>query len=178
MVILVSGGSGSGKSEYAENRCMQLEKEQKLYIATMEAYDEESRNRIIRHRRLRSGKRFDTLECYTHLEDADIPEGQTVLLECISNLTANEMFSRPGRKEDTADVILSGIERLVRQAGNVVIVTNQVFSDGVSYAPETVRYLRTMARVNSAVACLADEVVEVVHGIPVFLKRKSAEERE
>lgn len=178
MVILIMGGSGSGKSEYAENRCVQLEEGQKVYIATMEVYDEESRSRVDRHRRLRCGKGFDTLECYTHLEEADIPGGQTVLLECMSNLVANEMFSRPGRKEETADIIFAGIERLVRQAENVVIVTNQVFSDGIAYAPETERYLRTLAQVNAAIACLADEVVEVVHGIPVFLKRKSAEERE
>ena len=178
MVILVIGGSGSGKSEYAENRCMQLEENQKLYIATMEAYDEESRARVARHRRQRMGKGFDTLECYTHLEDAEIPEGKTVLLECVSNLTANEMFSRQGRKEDTADVILAGIKRLVREAGRVIIVTNQAFSDGIAYSPETERYLRMLAWVNSSIARLADEVVEVVHGIPVFLKRKSAEERE
>lgn len=178
MVILVLGGSGSGKSEYAENRCMQLEEGQKLYIATMEAYDEESRARVARHRRMRSGKGFDTLECYTHLEEADIPEGQTVLLECLSNLTANEMFSPSGRKENTADIILAGMGKLVRKAGNVVIVTNQVFSDGIVYAPETEHYLRTLAQLNASISRFADEVVEVIHGIPVFLKGKSGEERE
>ena len=61
MVILVIGGSGSGKSEYAEGRCVQLNTKEKLYIATMEPFGEESLARIARHRRLRQGKGFDTL---------------------------------------------------------------------------------------------------------------------
>ena len=177
MVILVIGGSGSGKSEYAEGRCVQLNMKEKLYIATMEPFGEESLTRIARHRRLRQGKGFDTLDCYTHLEEAKIPAGSTVLLECMSNLAANEMFSPAGRKEDTAAIILSGVHRLIRQAEHVVIVTNQVFSDGLSYSPETESYLVVLARVNEEIARIADEVVEVVHGIPVFLKKGESEGR-
>ena len=56
MVILVIGGSGSGKSEYAESRCMQFCQGEKLYIATMEPYGKEGQARIARHHRLRQGR--------------------------------------------------------------------------------------------------------------------------
>ena len=45
---------------------------------------------------MRRQKQFSTLECYTGLKTADIPEDSVVLLECMSNLTANEMYQEGG----------------------------------------------------------------------------------
>ena len=54
MVVFITGGSGSGKSEYAEQRAVALREKEKaselIYIATMEAQDAESKKRIERHR--------------------------------------------------------------------------------------------------------------------------------
>lgn len=75
MIVLVIGGSGSGKSEFAENICMELPAEEKRYIATMQAFDEESRARIAKHRKARSGKGFETIEQGTHLETVCLPGG-------------------------------------------------------------------------------------------------------
>jgi adenosylcobinamide kinase/adenosylcobinamide-phosphate guanylyltransferase len=174
MIVLVIGGSGSGKSEYAEGRCVAFDSEKKLYIATMEPYDAESFRRIERHQKMRSQKNFDTLECYTHLEEVTVPKGCTVLLECMSNLVANEMFSENGRKNDAPQMIFDGIVNISRQAKHVVIVTNQVFSDGITYDAGTDAYLRMMAEVNNRIGAIADEVVEVVHGIPLFIKGESS----
>ena len=106
MIILVTGGSGSGKSEFAENCCMKLPAVEKRYSATMQAYDEESRARIRKHQNARSGKGFSTVEQGTHLEDVSLPKGCTALLECMSNLVANEMFAPEGRSEGCKEVIL------------------------------------------------------------------------
>lgn len=73
MIVLVIGGSGSGKSEFAETICMELPAEKKCYIATMQAFDEESRARIAKHRKARSGKGFETIEQGTHLEAVCLP---------------------------------------------------------------------------------------------------------
>ena len=89
MIVLVIGGSGSGKSEFAETICMELPAEEKCYIATMQAFDDESRARIAKHRKARSGKGFETIEQGTHLEAVCLPGGCTALLECMSNLVAN-----------------------------------------------------------------------------------------
>ncbi|MCD7980854.1 MAG: bifunctional adenosylcobinamide kinase/adenosylcobinamide-phosphate guanylyltransferase [Clostridiales bacterium] len=174
MLILVIGGSGSGKSEYAERRCMELDNGQKLYLATMDADDKESRERIARHRQLRSGKGFDTQQCPTHPEQAALPPGKTVLLECLSNLTANEMFSPAGRGDASqiAAAILSFVRDTTKKQKHLVVVTNQVFSDGISYGSETDRYMRCLAQINVGIAALADEVTEVVHGIPLRIKGK------
>ncbi len=170
MILLVTGGSGSGKSEYAESRCMELNTGKMLYVATMEPFGEEGEHRIARHRKLRAGKGFETLECYTHLEDADIPAGAVVLMECLSNLLANEMFSETGRKGNVVGVVMEGIHHLAEKAEHLIVVTNDVFSDGITYDDSTIRYQRCLAQANALVATLADEVVEVVAGIPIRVK--------
>lgn len=167
---MVIGGSGSGKSEYAESRCVQFGSEKKLYIATMEPFGAEGAARIERHRKLRQGKGFETLECYTHLEEAEIPQSGTILLECMSNLAANEMFSPQGRPEQMESLILQGVSRLRERAEHVVIVTNEVFSDGIVYDPMTMEYIRHLGVINQRIAQMADEVYEVVHGIPICIK--------
>ena len=69
MIHLVTGGSGSGKSEYAENWLTGRNKKDGtyIYIATMQPYTEETMKKIERHHRLRAGKGFRTLEKYTDL---------------------------------------------------------------------------------------------------------------
>ncbi len=169
---LILGGSGSGKSAFAENLAVSLARKGAplLYIATMAADDSESRRRIARHRRLRAGKGFFTLEKYTRLEEVQLPAGATVLLECLSNLAANEMFSPEGRGKQAAQAMEEGLARLAGQAENLIVVSNDVFGDGTCYPGETEEYRQALAKVNQALADRFPLTVELVHGIPVYWK--------
>ncbi len=167
---LITGGSGSGKSAYAEAQILALNGECRVYLATMYPYDEESRQRIARHRKMRAEKNFTTVECYRDLEKTEIPEHADVLLECMSNLTANEMFWPEGAGSDTEEQILRGVEWLCRKARNLVIVSNEIFSDGCEYDSGTKEYQRTLGKINCRLAELADRVTEVVYGIPLEVK--------
>ena len=62
MITLIYGGSSSGKSAYAEDYVCQSDCKNRYYLATMQADDSESLERIERHRSLRYGKDFITLE--------------------------------------------------------------------------------------------------------------------
>ena len=63
MFLVVTGGSGSGKSAYAEKRVASFGSHLKrYYLATMENCDEESEKRIQRHRAMRADKGFETIE--------------------------------------------------------------------------------------------------------------------
>ena len=163
MMVLVTGASASGKSRWAENRLMEFGRE-RVYAATMIPWDAECRERIKRHRKMREKKQFVTVECPLDLKKLDGIQGKDVLLECLSNLTANEMY-----REDKEAV--SGTLKIRREAANFVVVTNEVFSDGETYSEETKEYMERLGRLNRDIAALADEAVEVVCGIPVFLKR-------
>ena len=193
MITLVTGGSGSGKSAYAESLLSSCEGI-KYYIANMQIYDAEGEKKVERHRKLRAGKRFLTIEspmnvgkiefaCAGEAEQAQYrqeaerkvqgsSEKKSALLECMSNLTANEMFTKDGIKsaEEVVGKIVSEMQILSQKLDNLVIVTNNVFEDGVIYDAGTMEYLKALGRINAALARLADRVAEVVVGIPVELK--------
>lgn len=197
MIHLVTGGSGSGKSEYGEGLILDIPDGERFYIATMEPSGREAERRIARHRKLRAGKGFLTIERPRDLGGLILPgEGRkNVLLECVSNLAANEMFgggacgsaesagetgacglaepaqeTGPDRLAELARRIVSDIRSLARQADHLVIVTNQVGEDGCCYDRETRTYIALVGRVNQELAKLADQVTEVVFGIPVIVK--------
>ena len=165
MIVLVTGGSGCGKSTWAEKLVSSLPNEKRVYIATMQVYDEESIRRVSRHRAQRADKGFTTIECEKDLASAQVEEGSIVLLEDLVNLMANEMF-------DGGDVsrIVPALGKLAKKCRHLVMVTNDVFSDGIDYAESTQEYLRKLSDINRQAAELADTVVEVVYSIPVCVK--------
>ena len=178
MMILVIGGSGSGKSSYAEEATCSVSEEvmKKYYLATMQIFDEEGQKKVERHRKLRSGKGFLTIEQPTEigrsLEKMDAGK-KTVLLECISNLTANEMFAgeNPKLEMQVVQSVISGLEKIKENTTNLVVVSNNVFEDGIVYDQTTMDYIHAMGEINQRLAAIADQVVEVVAGIPVVIKQ-------
>ena len=168
MLTLVTGGSKCGKSSYAEKILDDFPGE-KLYIATMIPYGDEAAAAIMRHHKMREGKGFSTIECDRELEARFIPDGCGVLLECIGNLCANEMFTPDGIRNPVSP-ILRGISHLCDHAAQVVAVTNEVGEDGITYTPETMDYIRYIAEINAAIADRADTVIECVVGIPLVVK--------
>ncbi len=175
MLYVVIGGSGSGKSEFAENFAVKKYNESfsgKLYYAAaMIPYDDECCKRIEKHRAMRSKKGFETIECYTDIGGLRLCENDVVLIECMSNLLANEMYSEKGRKcENIESVILNDVESVVKKAGCAVVVTNEVFSDNISYDSESVKYISKLGYINRKMAEMAEGVTEVVCGIAVECK--------
>ena len=184
MTVLVIGGSGSGKSAYAEKTALELSAGRPhYYFAAMHAYGAEGEVRVKRHRQLRAGKGFVTVEQYTDIDrgleqiaaaDRAAYGNGTVLLECVSNLTANEMFDHADTEMtgDPAEKICRDIASLAAQTENLVIVSNNVADDGICYPGQTRRYIEVLNRVNADLAARADRVVEVVCSIPVIHKER------
>lgn len=190
MLHIVYGGSASGKSSYAESFAMSLQGEGRLlYIATMYPYkwntteiDPETMQRIERHRAMRADKGFDTVECYRHVEHIVAKRQDVLLLECMSNLLANEMYLEPDGNagSDMAEMmspvsnkIVQALIDLSTRVQELVIVTNDVFSDGgsLTYDESTREYVKNLAEINCALAREAATVTEVVCGIPVIVKK-------
>lgn len=172
MFTLVIGGAASGKSEYAESLVLASPHQPRYYIATMEPFDEEGRLRVEKHRRMRANKEFETVECYTNLASVRLPRRGVVLLECVGNLAANELYSPQGAGsvEGALSAIVEGADALLAQCADLVVVSNEVFTGGTDYAAGTEDYLRLVAGVNRALAQRADRVCEVVCGLPNYYK--------
>ena len=169
MLILVTGGAANGKSRFAESLCLN-QPQPRFYLAAMQPYGAEGEARITRHRAMRAGKGFTTIERYTDYASLVLPARGTALLECICNLTANEMFDANGAVSDPVERVLSGVFAVYAQCETLIVVTNDVGSDGVAYDPATTAYLAALGAINSALAAKADTVVELVAGIPLVLK--------
>lgn len=170
MLAVVTGGSGSGKSAYAERLVSEQETGKRYYIATMKPWDDECLLKIEKHRRMREQKQFVTIECFQDLHQAEIEEGAVVLLECMSNLTANEYYRNDCSRADVENRILRGVTHLQKKTKTLIIVTNEVFSDGGRYDDDTTAFMKLLGAVNQKLGRMADEVTEVVFGIPI--KRK------
>ncbi len=145
MLRLIIGGSASGKSEYAERLVSSLPGK-RIYAATMEPFGEEGRERIARHRKLREGKGFVTVEVPRDLgvlADAlrkspaqgelfreatgseAVRESCNILLEDLPNLVANEMFgdgeipvTDVGRAEES-DALFSEMIRAIEELSSI-----------------------------------------------------------
>ena len=171
MIILLTGGSACGKSTYGEALAIKYPLP-RYYIAAMEPYGEESRLRIARHREMRREKGFTTIERYIDLAHLELPQkGGVALLECLCNLTANEMFRPDGAGADTIKAVLDGIENLAAQCAVLIVITNDVGSGGDDgFDESTLEYIRTLGEINRLAAAHADSVAELVCGIPLMLK--------
>ncbi len=169
MKILLTGGSACGKSTFGEQLVSRIPGP-RYYIATMRPYDEECLAKIARHRDMRADKGFETIEQHTDLTEILLPERGTALLECMCNLTANEMFDEEGNQREVYDKILKSVDHLAKQCEHLIVVTNDVGSDCRTFDEGTMSYIRTLGRLNQALASKFDCVCELVCGIPLILK--------
>ncbi|MBQ3670968.1 MAG: bifunctional adenosylcobinamide kinase/adenosylcobinamide-phosphate guanylyltransferase [Treponema sp.] len=189
MVILVSGGASSGKSAWAEKIACNLGASHGglplFYLATLDKKSGgDTPQRILRHRALRSGKGFDTLELCVSLDGFHLSRalsggneefvalpsltGSTVLLEDMGNLVARAVFSNLKSSPDNA--VEQFLESLSRICMNLVVVTNEIFLEELNLADEGMgSYYASLARANRIVGKMARTVYHVVAGIPLEL---------
>lgn len=168
--MLVTGGSGSGKSLLAEQIAFRLKREPFYYLATMQVWDAECEARIARHRKQRAGKGFQTVETPDHLAENALmlePDG-TALLDCISNLIANEQFGT--NVPDPVQTVMDGVLAIQKRLAHLVIVTNEVCSDVMPEDSAMHAYLQYIGKTNCALAKAADVVIEACSGVPILWK--------
>ena len=190
MTILIIGTPDSGKSEKAEALALELAAgrsgkgdptgQKKYYIATMIPYGEEGARRVEKHRKLREGKDFVTIEKTTAVHELvkEIPDlkDSTCLLECMSNLIGNEMHveeepKENGKKEiktcklnELAAGIVGSVMELAKAAANLVIVTNRFPMDGDHYDEDTRYYVKLVDLVNKELSSKVDKIYELIEG--------------
>lgn len=178
-IILVTGGSRSGKSSWAQARAEEIPG-RRLYLATCPVIDAEMDERIQKHREARRGKGWETVEETIDLAGAirRHGDGRTILVDCLTLWINNLMYERevkgltPLTEEDIAGYCRDVATACREIAGTVFLVTNEV---GMGIVPdnETARRYRDIAgRCNQVMAEKADGVVLLVAGIPLTIKEK------
>ena len=175
-VILITGGSRSGKSAFAQQMAEQIQGP-RLFVATCPHTDSEMDERIHRHRQDRQGKGWQSVE-----EPLFLPEqldnckpGTTVLIDCLTLWVNNLMFEAEKHKQGlNEDQVAVRAERLGQAAcahqGSVILVTNEVGLGIVPDNPMARLYRDLVGRCNQVVAQRADQVFLVSCGIPLQIK--------
>jgi len=177
-IILITGGSRSGKSAFAEKTAEALPGPH-AYIATCPVIDPETEERIRKHREARRGKGWKTIEETIDLAGVIRRTGacRVLLVDCLT-LWINNLLYEAGKRGKifTEEAAVGRCRELTDSCGafggTVIFVTNEL---GMGIVPEneTARRFRDIAgRCNQEIAAAADTVTLVVSGIPLNLKSK------
>jgi adenosylcobinamide kinase/adenosylcobinamide-phosphate guanylyltransferase len=163
MRTLITGGVKSGKSSFA----LRLAEEfthPRYFLATAEAFDDEMKARIAKHREERAD-RFTTIE-----EPLEIAAAlkENMILDCLP-LWLNNMFHY-GRDSSLDQVVDSIIARLPE---NIVLVTNEIGMGFIPADPLSRRYGDALGRLNARIAAACDRVILMVAGQPLLIKNES-----
>lgn len=176
MLVFVSGAARSGKSAWAEERAVALAGAgPKVYLATARVEDEDMARRVERHRAMRAGKGFETVERARGMTGILelVPAGATVLIESLSTWAANETFLPDGGIVGAQAVereILASVRALRARCRHLVIVSDDISSDGARPDGATEAYVRLLARLHVALAREAGAAVEVSCGLARWAK--------
>ena len=179
-ISLITGGSRSGKSRYAES--LYKDTDDVLYIATAVITDKEMEDRVRMHRQSRN-QRWDTAEQYRDLDNLIYgSKNKNILLDCVTIMISNLMFDSAmdveGMKQEDLNIledqIMQEFKKLIKatriQEKNLILVTNELGS-GIVPEYKLGRIFRDIAgRVNQEIARMSDNVYLVSCGLPIKLK--------
>jgi adenosylcobinamide kinase/adenosylcobinamide-phosphate guanylyltransferase len=165
--LLVLGGARSGKSRYAQTRAEALGLKP-VFVATAQAFDDEMRARIARHRADRGGA-WETVEAPIDIAGAvsawSKPDS-VLLVDCLTLWTSNLILG-----DFACAAACSELEgALARAPGPVILVANETGLGIVPDNPLARRFRDEAGLINQRVAAVVKEVQLIVAGLPLRLK--------
>ena len=170
-IILVIGGCRSGKSGFALEAAEKIAENDRFFMATSLLLDDEMKERVRKHQEER-GPDWTTIETPIQLPAEIIKyseTGQVLLVDCITMWLNNLLFDE--EVSPRIDAYIKDLKASLKKAScPIVLVTNEV---GAGIVPENRlarEYRDRVGSVNQELAELADQVVMVVAGIPVWIK--------
>ena len=172
-VILVTGGARSGKSNFAEKLCKD-QNNNTAYIATSIPFDDEMKERVKKHKESRpqNWKTYEIYkDIYTIINDIS-KEHKTVILDCVTLLVNNLMFTYEIDIDNSTQDEINGLEKYIKEQVEKLLIeikkTNLYF---VIVTNKLTRiYTDIIGRINQQIATHSDEVYFVVSGIPMKIK--------
>lgn len=166
-IHLITGGERSGKSTYAESEALRLS-ESPVYLATARIWDEEFRQRILRHQERRGPE-------WTNIEEDIRPSkhdftGRVVLIDCITLWATNYFFDMQQDVNQALEALKKEFDTLVQQDATFIFVTNELGMGGMSESRTQRLFTQLQGWMNQYVAARADRVTLMVSGLPLTVK--------
>lgn len=167
-IVLVTGGQRSGKSGYAQKLALSLSANP-VYLATSRVWDEEFRQRVLRHQADR-GPEWTNIEEEKYLSRHNL-DGRVVIIDCVTLWGTNFFFDNDSNVELSLRELKEEFNRLVEQQAYLTFVTNEIGLGGVSPDPIQRKFTDLQGWLNQYIASRADEVVLMISGIPMKIKQ-------
>ena len=166
-IHLITGGERSGKSTYAESEALRLS-DSPIYLATARVWDEEFRQRILRHQERRGPE-------WTNIEEDIRPSkhdftGRVVLIDCITLLATNYFCDMQQDVDQGLEALKKEFVTLVQQDATFILVTNELGMGGMSESRTQRLFTQLQGWMNQYVAARADRVTLMVSGLPLTVK--------
>lgn len=170
-ITLVLGGARSGKSRCAQALAARYPRV--VFVATARALDAEMRRKIARHRRERPST-WKTIEAPVRLPETIRSESRNadvLLIDCFTLYVSNAMRLSRSAEPDNHKHIRQLCGAIRSSSASIIAVSNEVGS-GIVPAFRSARVYRDLlGQLNQEVAAIADNVVLMVAGLPVHIKR-------
>lgn len=166
-IILITGGARSGKSTYAEKLALELSPTP-VYLATARIWDEEFRQRVVRHQE-RRGPEWTNIEEEKELSRHRL-EGRVVLIDCITLWCTNFFFDLHSDTDRALAAAKAEFDCFTAQDATFIFVTNEIGMGGTSENELQRKFTDMQGWMNQYVAARADEVILMVSGIPLTVK--------
>ncbi|MCU4166524.1 bifunctional adenosylcobinamide kinase/adenosylcobinamide-phosphate guanylyltransferase [Carboxylicivirga caseinilyticus] len=166
-IILITGGQRSGKSRFAQELALKLSANP-VYLATSRIWDDEHRQRIVRHQNDR-GPEWTNIEEEKHLSKHSL-EDKIVLIDCVTLWLTNFFFDN---KSDIDQSLLEAKEEfnnLIQQDTTFIFVTNEIGLGGMPENDLQRKFTDLQGWMNQYIAQKADEVFLMVSGIQLKIK--------
>lgn len=166
-IILITGGARSGKSTHAEELALSLSPNP-VYLATARIWDEEFRQRVIRHQE-RRGPEWTNIEEEKELSRHRL-EGRVILIDCVTLWCTNFFFDLKSDIDGALTAAKEEFDRFTAQDATFIFVTNEIGMGATSDNELQRKFTDMQGWMNQYIAARADEVILMVSGIPVKIK--------
>jgi len=166
-IILITGGQRSGKSTKAEELALSLSTSP-IYIATAHVWDEEFRERVIKHQE-RRGPQWTNIEEETALSKHDLT-GRVAVVDCVTLWLTNFFFQNNSDVDKSLEAAKAEFDAFTQHDATYIFVTNEIGSGGVSDNAIQRKFTDLQGWMNQYIASRADEVILMVSGIAVKIK--------
>ena len=167
-IILITGGQRSGKSTKAEELALQLS-DNPVYLATAHIWDEEFRIRVQKHKE-RRGPQWTNIEEEINLSKHDVT-GRVVVIDCITLWLTNIFYQADSEVDKSLEAAKKEFDAFTQRDATYIFVTNEIGLGGVSTNQLQRKFTDLQGWMNQYIAQKADEVILMVSGIPVKVKK-------
>ena len=122
-IILITGGQRSGKSSYAEKLALSLSPTP-VYIATSRIWDEEFRQRVIKHQE-RRGSEWTNIEEEKELSRHNVA-GRVVVIDCVTLWCTNFFMEFDSNVASSLEAVKKEFDKFTQQDATFIFVTNEI----------------------------------------------------